>query len=53
MPMVYVSKRTLELIEQVFEHLRKNTAAPSRIMKADVIHTALDEYVRKMGLKKR
>jgi len=53
MPMVYVSERTLELIEQVFDHLRKNTSAPSRVMKADVIHVAIDEYAKTLGLKEK
>ena len=53
MPMVYVSERTLELIERIFEHLRKNTSAPSRVVKADVIHVAVDEYAKKLGLKER
>ncbi|MDH5782584.1 MAG: hypothetical protein OEZ35_02815 [Candidatus Bathyarchaeota archaeon] len=53
MPMVYVSERTLELIELVFEHLRKNIDAPSRVVKADVIHIAIDEYARKLGLKEK
>jgi hypothetical protein len=53
MPMVYVSERTLELIERVFEYLRKNTSAPSRVVKADVIYVAVDEYAKKLGLKER
>ena len=51
--MVYVSERTLELIEWVFEHLRENTNAPSRVVKADVIHVAIDGYARKLGLKEK
>ena len=53
MPMVYVSERTLELIKRVFDYLCKNTSAPSRVLKADVIHVAIDEYAQKLGLKEK
>lgn len=51
MPMVYVSKKTLGLLETVFEHVQRNTSAPSRVVKADVINIALEEYAKKLGLK--
>jgi hypothetical protein len=51
MPMIYVSEKTLRIIEQVVEHLRKNVDSPGRIMKTDVIHVALKEYAKKLGLK--
>jgi len=48
--MVYVSKRTLALIEKVLEHVQKNTSAPSRVLKAEVIYAALQEYAKKLDL---
>jgi len=51
MPMVYVSKGTLRLLNDLLEYLQKNTNVPSRVLKADVIHAALEEYAKKLGLK--
>lgn len=51
MPMVYISKDTLKILNTVLEHLQKNTGPPSRILKADVIHAALEEYAKIMGIK--
>jgi len=50
MPMVYVSKRTLTLIDKVLEYVQRNTSAPSRVLKADVLYAALQEYAKKLGL---
>lgn len=49
--MIYVSKETARLLDKILEHLRKNTDAPGRILKTDVISIALDEYAKKLGLK--
>ncbi|MEM2146374.1 MAG: hypothetical protein QW279_13505 [Candidatus Jordarchaeaceae archaeon] len=49
--MVYISKDTLKILNAVVEHLQRNTSPPSRILKADVIHTALQEYAKMMGIK--
>lgn len=53
MPMVYISKDTLKILNAVVEHLQKNTGPPSRILKADVIHAALEEYAKIIGVKVR
>lgn len=49
MPMVYISRETVKILNSVVEHLQKNTGPPSRILKADVIHTALKEYAKTIG----
>jgi hypothetical protein len=49
--MVYVSQSTLRLLKDLLEHLQKNTSVPSRVLKADVIHAALEEYAKKVGMK--
>jgi hypothetical protein len=49
--MIYVSRETARLLDEILEYLRKNTDMPGRILKTDVIRTALDEYMRKLGLK--
>ncbi|MEM3771450.1 MAG: hypothetical protein QXW80_03955 [Candidatus Micrarchaeia archaeon] len=51
MPMVYISKDTLKILNAVVEYLQKNTGPPSRILKADVIHAALEEYAKIIGIK--
>ena len=51
MPMVYVSRSTLRLLNELLEHLQKNTSVPSRVLKADVIHAALEEYAKKVRMK--
>lgn len=51
MPMVYVSKGTIKILNSIVEHLQKNTGPPSRILKADVIHIALEEYAKIIGVK--
>jgi hypothetical protein len=51
MPMVYVSKSTFRLLNELLEHLKQNTSAPSRVLKTDVLHTALQEYAKKVGMK--
>jgi hypothetical protein len=49
--MIYVSEKTFQIIEQVVEYLRKKIDSPGRIMKTDVIHVALEEYAKKLGLR--
>ena len=51
--MTYVSQKTTRLIEEVIEHLRKNANTPGRILKTDVIHAALEEYAKKLGLREK
>ena len=51
MPMVYVSDNAERLLKDLMEHLDKNKTAPSRVLKADVIQAALEEYSKKVGLK--
>jgi len=51
MPMVYISKRTLIMLDDILEYLKENTEVPSRVLKADVIQVALEEYAKKLGLK--
>ena len=49
--MIYVAEKTLRIIEEILEHLRKNTNTPGRVLKTDVIHVALEEYAKKLGLR--
>lgn len=49
--MVYISKDALKILNAVMEHLQRNTSPPSRVLKADVIHAALQEYAKMMGIK--
>lgn len=52
MPMIYVADKTVDLIDTIVKHFRKNTDnLPSRVIKADVIHVALEEYSKRLGLK--
>jgi hypothetical protein len=51
MPMVYISKDALKILNTIVEYLQKNTGPPSRILKADVIHAALEEYSKHIGAK--
>ncbi len=51
MPMIYVSSKTKILIDKITEALRKNTNTPARILKADAVHAAIEEYAKKIGAK--
>ncbi|MBS7288874.1 MAG: hypothetical protein KIH01_09120 [Candidatus Freyarchaeota archaeon] len=51
MPMIYVSEKTKDLLK-IVEALRKNTNTPARILKTDAIHAAIEEYAKKLGVKK-
>jgi len=51
MPMVYISKNTWKLLNDLLEHLQQNANVPSRVLKADVLHAALEEYAKKLGVK--
>jgi hypothetical protein len=51
MPMVYISKDTLKILNALVEHIQRNTSPPSRVLKADVIHAALEEYAKTIGIK--
>jgi hypothetical protein len=51
LPMIYVSREAARLLDKILEHLRENTDTPGRILKTDVISTALVEYAKKLGLK--
>jgi phosphatidate phosphatase APP1 len=53
MPMVYVSEETARLIEKIAKFLQENAHPPGRILKADVIQTALAEYAKKLNLGER
>lgn len=50
-PMIYISKNTLKILKEIMEYLQKHTSPPSRILKADVIHAALEEYAKIIGVK--
>lgn len=50
MPMVYVSKETSELMDRILKFLQEKTRGPGRVLKADVIHQAIEEYAEKLGL---
>jgi hypothetical protein len=51
MPMIYVSDKTEKLLEKIIEYFRKNTNTPGRILKADAVHAAIEEYAKKLGVK--
>jgi len=51
MPMVYISKKSIKLLNELLGYLRKNTSAPGRVLKADVIHAALEDYAQKLGVR--
>jgi hypothetical protein len=51
MPMVYVSKKSLRLLNELLEYLQRNTSTPGRVLKADVIHAALEDYAKKLGVR--
>jgi len=54
MPMIYIADKTVDLIDKIMKHFMKNTNnMPSRVVKADVIHVALEEYAKKIGLKNK
>jgi len=50
MPMIYISDRTARLLEELVNRLKKDMGSPIRIVKSDVIHEALKEYARKLGV---
>jgi len=51
MPMMYVSKKTVALVDKIVKHLQSTNNLPSRIVKADVFQVALEEYAKKLGLR--
>jgi hypothetical protein len=51
MPMIYVSKKTVDLVDNIVKHLQSTNNLPSRIVKADVFQVALEEYAKKLGLR--
>jgi len=51
MPMIYISESALRLLNELLEHLKQNTSAPSRVLKTDVVYIALKEYAKKVGAK--
>ena len=53
MPMIYVSKKTQDLIYKITKHFIKNKSGPTRVVQADVIHAAIAEYAEKLGVVKR
>jgi hypothetical protein len=52
MPMMYVSKKTRDLIDKIRTHFIKNKSGPTRVVQADVIHAAIVEYAKKLGVVK-
>jgi len=50
--MIYVSDKTLRLIQEIEEFLRKNVNTPGRVLRTDVIHAALEEYAKKLNLRR-
>jgi len=54
MPMIYVTKETLDLISKIMDHLRNPEGkgeVPTRIVQADIIHAAIETYARKLKVK--
>lgn len=54
MPMIYVTRETLDLISRIMERLRNpggKTEVPTRIVQADIIHAAIEAYAKKLGVK--
>lgn len=52
MPMIYVTDETEKLIDTIVATLKKGVNnMPSRIVKADVVHVAVSEYAKKLGMK--
>ncbi|MEM1558117.1 MAG: hypothetical protein QXG12_05950 [Thermoproteota archaeon] len=50
MPMIYVSEKTYKLLEELINMLRKDVKSSVRLIKSDIIHEALKEYARKLGV---
>jgi len=50
MPLIYVSKKTDDLVKRIVEHLHmnKNKDTPECMLKTDVIKVAVEENARKM-----
>jgi len=54
MPMIYVTEETQDLISRIMERLRDpggKTEVPTRIVRVDIIHAAIEAYARKLGVK--
>ena len=49
MPMIYVSKKTVDLIDEIMNHFIENKKSPARFVKADIVHAAIEEYAKKLG----
>jgi len=50
MPMIYISNKTVKILEKILNHISRQTKF-GRIIKADIIHEALKQYARELGLK--
>jgi len=50
MPMIYISSKTSRLLEELINHLGKGMKGSVRLVKSDIIHEALKEYARKIGV---
>ena len=48
MPMIYVSKRTLELLKEIENILKRRIKPPNRVLRTDIIHAALSFYFKKI-----
>lgn len=47
--MVYVSNKTLAQIDRIHRRLRKIADGPGRIVKADIMGIAIEEYAAKLN----
>lgn len=50
MPMIYVSEKTYKLLEELISILRKDVKSSVRLVKSDIIHEALKDYAKKLGV---
>lgn len=48
MPMVYISEDALSLLKRIENFLKQKTKPPNRILRADVLQTALKVYFEKI-----
>lgn len=48
--MIYVSNETARLLGELVNHLKKSMGGSVRLVKSDIIHEALKEYAKKLGV---
>lgn len=48
MPMIYISKKALQLLEKLNSYLKGKSKASVRVVKSDIIYEALRYYAKKL-----